>query len=264
MNNESVEFLAFGRTIKTMTPCGRVFTMREQNGNDDDILSNPVTSKDLTNIDNFLTAILVSENVGGKEIPVTFESVSVLPNNTRYYLLVQSRVHSIGNIIKFEYDFGDDGKYDYEEDLSQYLHDYTMDFPVKGEEGYFPYKIPPYPANSTNDSKFTHTTTGGKIIRFGLMTRAGEKYALGLSPDERTANSDLKARGLEMKTEDGSWIKVENFHVFSKRDMVEISQAVKEIDPTYQFVSEISNPKTGQIIKYPLIYSTSFFYPEEV
>lgn len=260
---DDFESIAFGRTLEFMTPSGRVFTIREQNGNDDDVLSNPVTGSDLTNIDNFLTGIMLNEKVGDKTIPVTFDMVVKLPNNDRYFILIQSRIHSIGPIIKFEYAFDESGSYNYEEDLSQYLHDYNKPFPEPGESDYFPYKIPPYPANATGESKYEVITKSGKVIRFGIMTRQGEKILLALTDEQRTRNSELKARHFEMQNETG-WVKVDNFSVFSKMDMVEINKAVREVDPIYQFVSEIRNPSTGQSVLYNLITSTNFFYPVEV
>lgn len=264
MNNEqNLEFVAFGRTAEIMTPSGRVFIIREQNGNDDDVLSNPVTGADLTNIDNFLTGIILNEIIDGNRVPVNFNTVVNLPNNDRYFLLIKSRIHSIGNLIKFDFTFDDDVTGSYEEDLENYLHDYTLPFPQKGEPGYFEYKIPPYPENANSETRFYHKTKSGKEVRFGIMTRQGEKILLALSSEQRTKNAEHKARNLEIKVED-NWTKVDNFSIFSKMDMVEINKAVIDIDPIYQFVSEIKHPNNGQIMYYNLIASTSFFYPVEV
>jgi len=263
MKNENLEFLAFGRTLKTMTPSGRIFTIREQNGDDDDILSNTSTANDLSNIDNFLNAIVVSETIGDKECNINFSTITSLPNNDRYHLLIASRIHTLGPIMKFQYEFEPGVPIDFEEDLSQYLHDYTTPFPEPGEPGYSKYKIPPYPANSDHTSTFSFTTKSGKTVSFGLMTRIGEKYVLSLPNDQQSRNTELKARNLQLLV-DGVLTKVENFSIFSKMDMIEIHKAVQEIDPTYNFVSDIQNPKTKAIINFPIMFSPSFFFPVEV
>lgn len=267
MTNDATKLEMFGRTMKVMVPSGRVFTIREQNGNDDDVLSNPITMNDLTNIDNFLTGILITEEVEGKETAVTLKTVTELPNNDRYFLLIQSRVFSLGNNLVFTFDWGADngGKVTYTEDLSKYLHDYTKPFPVKGDSDYFEYKIPPYPANSDIHSKFYFEVTSGKKFRFGLMTRQGEKWMMKLPAEELTRNSELRARNLEYLSGEGdAWVKVENFAMFSKRDLIEIKKAVTEVDPTYQFITEVENPKTGQIINHPMMTSSDFFFPVEI
>lgn len=265
MNTDSTQLQVFGKTMKTMLPSGRVFTIREQNGNDDDVLSNPMTKSDLTNIDNFLNGICITETVDNVEVAVTLKTITELPNNDRYHLLIQSRVFSLGNIMTFTFDWGEEGgNITYEEDLKQYLHDYSKVYPNKGDEGYFEYKIPPYPANANIDSRYEFTITGGKKFRFGLMTRQGEKLAINLPHEQLTKNLELKLRNLEYYDESQGFVKVENFSQFTSRDMQQIKKCVLEIDPTYLFVTTLKNPKTNETIKYPLMNSTDFFFPVEI
>lgn len=258
----------FGKTKQTMTPSGRVFLIRETNGNDDDILSNPVTQRDLSNYDNFLSACVLKEIVDEQEIAFTIQDVNKLLLNDRTHLLFAIRIHTIGGTMKFEYNFGDEpkekggGVFPYTEDLEPYLHDYTKPFPQEGEEGYFKYKIPPYPKGCY--SKFEITIESGKQLRFNLWNRESEKSNLALPIEAHTKNSELLARNLEINM-GGEWIKIENFSSFNKREMVEIHAAVNEVDNTsYIAYSDIEHPITKEVLKYPILASTDFFFPREI
>lgn len=266
MKKQQQSIEVFGRTLMVMTPSGRVFTMREQNGNDDDIISNPITGRDLTNVDNFLTGILISEHVGKEVKQVLLSDVQNFPIKDRFYLLIKSRIFSIGKDMKFTFDWGKDngGVLNYEEDLEVFIHDYSKPFPQPGDKDYHPNKIPPYPANTDHTSKFEFTTKSGKRLRFGVLTRQGEKYLLTLQPEQMTKNVEFKSRDLQLKTETGEWTTVENFAMFTKQDMSEIRKAVEEVDPTYEFSTFLENPKTGGGINYPLMSSNDFFYPVEI
>lgn len=260
--------IAFGRTSKTMTPSGRIFIVREQNGNDDDILSNPTTNSNLSNYDNFLVAILVAEVINEVEIPVTLQSVENFLINDRTHLLMFSRIHTLGSEMKFTWNWGDlpinegGGKFHYAEDLKPYLHNYTEEFPKEGEEGYFKYKIPAYCEGAYG--KFEILTKSGKKLRFNLWNRQSEKLTLSLLPEQMTKNSELLARNLEIDM-DNKWERVSNFSMFTKLDMIEIHAKVNEIDnSTYMAISEITHPHTKEIVKYPILASTDFFFPLEV
>jgi hypothetical protein len=262
-----LQHLALGKTATTMCPSGRVFLVREQNGNDDDLISNPVARKDLSNYDNFLLAVCLKEMVGDQEKPVTMSTITNLLSNDRTHLLFFSRIHTLGNEMKFTFDWGPDpdrgGKFPYTEGLSQYLHDYTKDFPNKGDEGYFKYKIPPYPENAYEPKEFT--TSYGKVLRFSLYNRNSEKYTLKLDPEQMTTNAQLKAMELSLKGEGNTWQRIENFAMFPKKEMLEIHKLVANISNTqYMPMTEITHPKTNEVIEFPILASEDFFFPTEV
>jgi hypothetical protein len=87
---------------------------------------------------------------------------------------------------------------------------------------------------------------------------------MALPNDLITRNTELRARGIELKTADGNWVKIENFNMFTKKEMIEIKKAVHEVDPPYSFTTQIENPKTGQILNYPIMAGQDFFYPVEI
>lgn len=49
-----------GRKLEFTVPSGYKYTIREQNGADDDILSNPVEAATLKNISRFIAAIVIN------------------------------------------------------------------------------------------------------------------------------------------------------------------------------------------------------------
>lgn len=70
------------------------------------------------------------------------------------------------------------------------------------------------------------------------------------------------ARNLRLLV-DNKWEKVENFSLFSVRDMAEIRKAVFAYDPVFSGNTEVENPTTGEKAEYPVMLSSSFFYLTE-
>lgn len=276
MNNQEItaEELAYGKTKRLLLPSGRQLTIREQNGEDDEILSNPVDAEDGTNFDKFIAAIVVKAS-WKNEGRITKEEASQLLLKDRYFIVMSSRIHSLGKEIQFTYDWGPDpskgGKQNYSEDLTRYVWDYSKEFPepyiikdgkVIPNPDYDAQRIPPYPENAYDDFIFTLST--GKVIKVNLMTGLSEKYMMKLPPEQLTKLAELKAMNLSLKTPDG-WEKVENFTMFSANEMREIRGYVSELDKTYIATTEIENPRNpGQILKYPIMQGSDFFYPEGI
>jgi len=260
---EEAQTIAFGKTKTVIVPSGRQFVLRETNGEDDDILSNSETGRDQSNVDYYLARVVIKEITDNKEIPFSFDKARKLLKNDRTALLLHIRIHNLGAIVKFSFDFGMDpktgGEFNYVEDISQYIHDYTKDFPLQGEEGYFKYKIPPYPEDAY--SLFELSLQSGKRVRMGLMNGEGQSYIM--NQEFVSKNTDFKARNLEIDIE-GKWVKVENFAMFSSRDMVELRAWEKEIDPKYLPITEIEHPHTKQLIEFNMLNSPDFFYPVEI
>ena len=105
------------RTLKFVTPSGHLVSIREQNGADDDILSNPVEASNLMNLSRFISAIVVEADYyeNGK---LTVEQAHNLPVLDRYAILFNSRIFSLGEILDFDYDWKENGgKASYEQDL---------------------------------------------------------------------------------------------------------------------------------------------------
>lgn len=228
--------------------------IREQNGEDDDIISNPVKSRDLTNFSEFISKIVVNTNYtpSGK---LTEEVVNTMPTNLRYAILMASRIHSLGNDMEFVFDWGDGDKFQYSQDLSELMFEDYFIVPTEDEMNKKPFAIPYYPCG--NVQSFPLTLTSGKQVRYHLLDGKGE--ALMIQTINKTKNLELKARGLELLVGD-KWEKVETFALFSVRDMLEIRKSVSENDPVYLGFIELENPRTQEKINYSIMGTPSFFY----
>lgn len=266
-NSEQYEEMLYGQKKQLVLPSGYEVTIREQNGHDDDILSNASTVQDLSNIDIFLSSLIIQTDLpfatGGK---LSTADMGKMLLRDKYYLLFASRIHSMGNIIKFTFDWGKDngGEVEYVDDLNNFVWDYSKPMPEKDDEAYYPYRIEPYVGvGGAAHGKQEIKLQSGKELRFELLNGKAEKVLLKLKREEQTRNSEIKARGLELKHE-GSWVKVDNFVYFTKRDMAELHKKINELDPSFRGITELENPQTKEITYFPIMNTTSFFYPEEI
>lgn len=264
MNKEHDEAkqLLYGQTKELLLPSGRRMTIREQNGDDDDILSNSELQKDLSNQNNFIQGIVIkADTTSGK---LTKEDILNMLIKDKYFIMFASRIHSIGKMVNFTYDwkkFG--GEQQYDDDISKYIWDFSEEFPTKGSEDYNQYRMEPYTENASDTQIIT--TSSGKELSFECMRVKGEKDMLELEKAEQTINRELLQRSLMLKTGGGKFELVKNFRFFTKRDMIEIHKRVNSIDPPFMPITEIESPKSGVApVLFPIIGSNSFFFPEEI
>ena len=52
--------------------------------------------------------------------------------------------------------------------------------------------------------------------------------------------------------------------MFSLKDMSEIRKEVDTNDPLFTGVTDLENPDTGEIVKYPILSYGGFFFPTEM
>ncbi|MFR4338542.1 MAG: hypothetical protein ACLT33_11415 [Lachnospira pectinoschiza] len=83
------------RTFRFVAPSGYFYEIREQNGADEDILSNPVDARTLMNLTKFISAIVVKTDFTAKG-KLSIEDALALPVNDRYAIIIQSRIFSLG------------------------------------------------------------------------------------------------------------------------------------------------------------------------
>lgn len=249
------------RTLQFTVPSGNTYEIREQNGEDDDIISNPVTSRDLSNLDEFISAIVVKTSATSKGT-LTAAEASELPSLDRYVILLQSRIFSMGEILEFEYDWGKEngGVVTYEQDLREFLFDYSV---VPSAEEFLkkPDAVPYYAGNEIKDIQIT--LNSGKVLLFDVLRGKDEKYVLNLPLQERTKSKAFIARNLRLMV-DGKPEKVESFRLFSKRDMMEIDRKVSTYDPTFSGATTIINPNNeSQVSTINIFGIPGFFFPGE-
>ena len=96
------------------------------------------------------------------------------------------------------------------------------------------------------------------------MDGHSEKWEMNLTVDRQSVNAGLLARGLELNMGKDNWVKVQNFKGFTPREMMQMRGDVLEHDPVTDLVTALEHPHTGEIIYYPVVASSDFFFPREV
>ena len=196
------------RTHEFITPSGYKFSIREQNGADEDILSNPMDVRNLMNLTKFIQAIVVDTDFTPNR-RLTVEDADRIPLNDRYCILFQSRIFSLGDEVEFEYDWGQEGGVQtYGQSLSEMLFDNYGEFPTEKELAEKPNAIPYYPEQGKR-TDYEVTLSSGKVVKFDLLTGAGERMLVTLPIEKQTRNAALIARNLHLQI-DGKWEKVTN------------------------------------------------------
>lgn len=238
-------------------PSGKEYTIRQQNGNDDDILSNSVDAQQLKNLSNFIAAIVINTNAteNGR---LTQDQAHKLPALDRYCILFHSRIFSLGETLEFTQTWSKDVTRTYEQDLNEFLFDYSKPFEEQADLDSKPNAIPYYPlGDKLVDIEIK--TSSGLQLTFDVMTGAGEAYFLNLPKPEQTRNAGLRARNLKLLVKD-KYELVTNFSKFTVHDMREIRRSINTYDPVFQGLTDIENPMDGSIVKFPILELNNFFY----
>lgn len=252
--------------LKFIAPSGTSYTIREQNGEDEEILSNQADAKDLMNLTKFISAIVIDTDFN-ESGHLLVDDVLKLPLLDRYVILFKSRIFSLGNMLSFEYDWGNNQKISYEQDLQDFLfNDYSKE-PSKEELEEKVDAIPYYPYHDKDLIKSTDGNelklTSGKILKWSYLNGNSEIFLMDLPANKRTRNSDLLARNLRLLV-DGKFEKVTNFKDFSIKEMAEMRKAIVSQDPIFMGTTTIENPNTGASFQYPIMASPGFFFLTEV
>lgn len=263
-NKEQAESLFYGEKKELLLPSRFSVTIREQNGNDDEILSNKSLAKDLSNLDMFISSLVLKTDLPfAKAGKLSSTDVGNMLLRDKYFIVFASRVHSIGPEVKFDFDWGKEngGVKSYVDNIESYLWDYNEPFPEEGDENYNPYRIEPYGEEPYGTKEIVLTSS--KKLRFHLLNGKSEKILLKEPMEKQSRLSEIKARNLEQET-NGKWEKVDNFSFFTKKDMTELNFIINTMDAPFAGLTEIENPKNGEVIYYPIIKAENFLYPEEI
>lgn len=245
-------------TMKVTMPGGFEVTIRETHGGDDDIISNLKDSQDGTAIHKYLSGIIMDNSLHpGKPTPP--EEILNWRLKDKYYLLLKTRIFSLGTELVFPFTFEEGLTINFEEDLSQYDWDLSNmnNYPHKGHRDYFKYRITPH--LDTGDTR-TIVLSSKKIVRYEYLTGIGEKKLLQKNENDLNKNDQLRARNICLDI-GGDFQPIEDFRVFSSRDMQEIRTDIERYDPEFAMNCEIENPKTKQRIQVPILTLDSFFFP---
>ena len=235
-------------TMEFIAPSGYKYVIREENGADEEIISNQAAARNFMNVTNFIAAIVVSTNItdSGKLTP---KDALQLPFMDRYAILVWSRIFSLGDKVEFSYLWpGESVPVHYEQDLNELILSNYENVDEEELENK-PEAIPTYKdrelLQEIGFKGYKLQLSSGKVVKFDLATGEIERYAAMLPEEENTHNSELLARNLQLEVK-GKFEKVEQFSLFTVREMAEIRNAIHEVDPLYSGLIEIEHPRTGE------------------
>lgn len=251
-----------GQQLTFTTPSGVPVTIREQSAQDDDLLSalsGNVQDRILGNMNKFIAQI-VQENGFNNKNHLTVEEVENLKLKDKHYILLKSRIHSIGEDLDFEHICQNEDcnhKYPVSINLTK-TFDADLSRPLKEQET-TEYTITPYPKGT--DSHFEITLSSGLRLRLEYLTGKGEIFMLRAFENKNiTGNTELLARNLSYW--DGQeWKLLKSLNVFSKRDSIEIRKQLKGIDEQFNGGVATTCPKCGNEAFLPFTTLPDFFFP---
>jgi hypothetical protein len=259
---EEVKDHLYGQTKELLLPSGNIVTIREQNGDDDDILSNQVLQKDLSNQNKFIQGIVIkADTTSGK---LSDSDIANMLLKDKYFIMFASRIHSIGDIVNFTYDWKEfGGIQEYDDDINKYIWDFSKEYPTKDSKDYNQYRMEPYTADASETQHMT--LESGKELTFECLRIKDEQAMLKLTKVDQTINRELLQRNLKLKMSGGQFETVKNFRFFTKRDMVKIHKTVNSVDSPFMPITKIESPDENVApVLYPVIGSNNFFFPEEI
>src|SRR3972149_804467 len=139
-------FEYIGKTLEVPMPSNFSITIREQNGEDDEVISRVGDATDGNSINIFLTRIIIANSLlnGGK---TSLADILSWRLRDKYYLLLKSRIHSMGPNLDFDFictNVKCAKLSHYTEDLSLYDWDLSKPTPKLGELNYFAHRIQPF------------------------------------------------------------------------------------------------------------------------
>lgn len=235
------------RTETFLTPSLLEARIRETTGADDDILSSVEDPVEMLN--KYLASIL--QSIGGVS-PVKPSDIKNLRLRDKYFILIKSRMFSLGETLHFKHDWGNDiPPEEYSIDLSPFV---WGDPEEAGEDS-----LKPYP----NESCMSKELSSGKSVRMNFMDGNGESLLMKKAPNARSINMQLVARNLQVLQE-GEWVKVLNFREFTGREMAEVRAIYEENDPPVEGLIELVNPVSMQPEQISLLEIKDFFFPVKV
>ena len=189
--------------------------------------------------------------------------------------MINSRIFSLGEELEFNYKWPrpenskEQAEFTYTQDLKDYIfEDYGVK-PTEEELKAKPDAVPYYLLEEDKDNpgkiKLTDhkfTLSSGKEIMWDVATVESEQYLMKLGLDNISRNKDLIARNLRLNV-DGNWEKVQNFKLFSVRDMAEMRKEILASDPSFMGTTDIEDPITHSKTQISILTVPTVFYLTE-
>jgi len=246
----------FGKpNVETFTlPSNKKVSIRERNGEDEDVLSKLQNNTDGLAFDLFLQAIIIDYDGKGR---LTLDEVRAFRIRDKYYLLYKSRVQSLGKEIEFKHTFqGTQEPIFFTEDLSIFDADLSKELlgDLRKEQ------IHPYATNPA-DNRFSFTISSGKECRMEYLTSFQESKVLEKETSQLSINEKLRIRSFELKDSNGVWRKIERFNLLLSKEMIEIRKKLEEFDSEFGLLIKIKHPNKGMVEEVSLFLYEDFFFP---
>lgn len=248
-----------GATKEVKLSSGKILTIRENNGEDESILSemkNVLTGKNTTD---YLVRIL-SENTP----PLTEKDVDELFEIDRQGLLFHARLLSLGNtfILDHECQNQDCKKpFKWTEDLSEYITGPTEDRTPEELPWLNAQVIPTLPLGEKTEYEIV--LSSGKRVKLKILTGSLQKKKLA-NPDSLNINTKLLYRELSLQNPQGIWEVSTHFSMYSSKDLMEIRAAQQKNDPVWNPLSKNICPHCKQENVIEIMGNPSFFFPSEI
>jgi hypothetical protein len=258
-----------GHEHEILLPSGRKVTIRENNGDDEELLSKVANAKGNLNMRIYLSSIIVqdSETKPDKLTPV--EHMGNMKCRDAYYLMYKQRLINLGPQLTFEKTCAlttCKHKTEYDMEVDEFDRDLTLnneEFKAKMKETNSPYSdyiVENYP--SGNDSIIEKVLSSGKKIRFKILTLKLEYWRLEQPFENQSNNTIIYERELEYWDEN-KWVIAKNLKMFSSRDLKEIRGLIDAYDSRFQPLVEYECEKCKSPGVDNLFQMNDFFYPVE-
>lgn len=246
----------FKPTTKTITlPSGKKIVIREQNGDDDEILTLSESVMAGKSLQAFVASITVNDSENKKP---TIEDVLKWKINDVYVTALKSRIFSLGPVLDFKVECPDCKTVsNFTENLSEYDHDYSLPFPENAKLSICrPYK-------NGQSLEVNLTLSSGRVIKY--LCRTGDLDTLSLEIPDNTVskNTEFLLRKVSLRAKENNFLPLTTFGMLSARDMSEIRKSFEENDPAWDFKSTCAcgNAKCKRPMALPLLTQSSFFFP---
>lgn len=237
-------------------PSGFKASVRETNGDDEDIVSKLRDNKEGNALYKYLANIIQVDDK-----PVSFEEIIKWKVRDIYYAIMKSRMLSHGNKVVFEHTFeGTSEEKTFIEDLGFYDWDLGGDeLPSQlGEEDYDPRIIQPYrhPGDWIESE-----TSSKKKYRFKYLTGELELKTRGMMVDDLSINDKLRLREFQLYMVSGNWQPIMKFNILTSKEMAEIRTTLEKVDPEFTLSCKLPHPQGGRAEEITLLGVPGFFFP---
>ena len=249
--------------VTKMVPSGFTVDLKEQTGEDEDVLSRMGDIEEGISYTKFLSRIIVGSNLDNKK-NFTTEEINEWPAVDKYFCLLESRIFSLGHKLDFVYKCQNDkcGKEtNMDEDLRKYTHDLSEGNPSKTDPDYA-YK--PKLFKEPNTKTFYSTLSNGKEIKWDILTSSGELKNIKKNRDELNRSDEFRARNLAYKAESGEWVTISNFKMFTSRIMSELREKIRTKEFEWDLTMQCKCPHCSKIGELMILNVPTFFFPSGV